>query len=138
MAQQKATESPARVLLVLVALNVVASVVHYADNIARWSLYPEPAWDNARLTDAFWLVMTPIGVAAYVLYRRGNRGTGLALSYVYGAMNLVVLGHYLFASPWAVSASVNASILFESATAACLLGYTAWLGAGERPLRFEG
>jgi hypothetical protein len=124
-------------LFALLALNIASSAVHYIDNILRWSLYPEPAWDNVRLTDTFWFLMTPVGILAYVLYRRGSRQMGLTLNYVYGAMNLVVLGHYLFASPWAVSLSVNASILFETATAACLLAYTAWLKAGEEPLRFE-
>jgi hypothetical protein len=132
-----ATENQARILLALLVLNVVSSAVHYTDNILRWSLYPEPRWDNAGLTDTFWFVMTPLGIAAYLLFRRGSRRTGLVLNYVYGAMNLVVLGHYLFASPWAVSLSVNASILFETATAACLLGYTAWLRVGEDPLAFE-
>jgi hypothetical protein len=126
-----------KILLALLVLNVVASLVHYSDNIARWSLYPEPAWDNARLTDGFWFLMTPAGVAGYWLYRRGNEVAGLALSAAYAAMNLVVLGHYLFASPGDVSPSVNATILFESATGAALLGYLAWVGAGMRPLSFE-
>ena len=130
-------DTPSKALLLLLVLNVVASIVHYADNIARWSLYPEPAWDNARLTDSFWFLMTPVGIAAYVVYRRGRKGLGLALNALYGALNLVVLAHYLFASPEDVSLSVNATILFESATAACLLAYTAWLNAGARPLAFE-
>jgi hypothetical protein len=71
--------------------------------------------------------MTPIGIAAYVLYRRGNVWPALVASYLYGAMNLVVLGHYLFAWPWEISPVVNFTILGESAMAAWLIAYTASL-----------
>jgi hypothetical protein len=128
---------PSKMLLLLLVLNVVASVVHYVDNIARWAVYPEPAWDNARLTDAFWFVMTPVGVLAYVLYRRGKKLPAFALEYLYGAMNLVVLGHYLFAWPWEISLVVNATILAEAATAFWLIGYTASLHWREVPASGE-
>jgi hypothetical protein len=116
--------NPAKKLLLLLSATAAASVIHYVDNIARWALYPEPAWDNARITDGFWFLMTPVGIAAYVLYRRGKVWPAILASYLYGVMNLVVLGHYLFAWPWEISPVVNGTILVESVMAAWLIGYT--------------
>ncbi len=119
--------NPAKKLLLLLSATAATSVAHYIDNLARWAMYPEPAWDNARITDGFWFLMTPVGVAAYVLFRRGKIGPALVASYVYGAMNLVALGHYLFAWPWEISLVVNGTILGESVMAAWLIAYTASL-----------
>jgi hypothetical protein len=115
------------IVRLLLLATAVTSIVHYADNLARWAMYPEPAWDNERITDAFWFVMTPVGVAAYWLYRRGHVRPALAASYLYGAMNLVVLGHYLYAWPWEISLVVNATILGEAAMAVWLIAQTASL-----------
>jgi hypothetical protein len=112
-------------LLVLLLLNVAASIAHYADNIVRFAQYPEPPWINPTRIDVFWFLMTPVGVAAYALYRRGWPRLALALNQAYGAMNLLVLGHYLVAPPWRLSAPINALILVEAAAAICLIAYTA-------------
>jgi hypothetical protein len=114
-------------LRLLLFINIAASVAHYADNIVRFAIYPEPPWLNPGRVDAFWFVMTPIGVLAYWLYRRGKIRSAFALNYAYGTMGLLVLGHYLTAAPWKLPLSINALILLEAAGAVCLLGYTARL-----------
>lgn len=114
----------------MLIMNVAASVAHYADNILRFASYPEPPWLNPARVDAFWFVMTPFGIAAYWLYRRGKRRAAFLANYAYGAMNLLVLGHYLTAPPWRLSASINALIVLESATALFLIAYTAHAHAG--------
>jgi hypothetical protein len=88
-----------RTLLLLLLLNVASSIAHYTDNILRFVIYPEPPWLNPTRVDAFWFLMTPIGIGSYALYRRGNLRAAFALNYVYGAMGLLVLGHYLVAPP---------------------------------------
>jgi hypothetical protein len=45
--------TPPKKLRLLLGATAAASVVHFADNIVRFAAYPEPVWDNARLTDAF-------------------------------------------------------------------------------------
>ena len=119
----------AKKLLLFLLATASASVIHYADNILRFAVYPEPAWDNARLTDAFWFVMTPFGVAAYLLYRRGRTWPALLSAYTYVAMNMVVLGHYLYAKPWRLPFVINGTILVEAVTAGCLLAYVAAIHA---------
>ena len=116
-----------RILLTLVLANVVTSILHYVDNVLFFRHYPEPTWLNAHLVDMAWFVMTPFGVAGYVLFMRGRSAAAFACLYLYALMSLLVLGHYLIAPPWQVSFKINLFIMAE-AIAAVLLGmFTAWL-----------
>lgn len=113
-----------KVLLLLVAMNVAASMAHYADNIVRFADYPEPPWMRPSYIDGFWFPMTAFGIAAYWLYRRGRTEAAIWLNYVYGLMNLLVLGHYVYAAPWHLSFTINALIALETATGLALVAYT--------------
>jgi hypothetical protein len=123
------------ILLTLLAANIVTSILHYVDNVVFFRHYPEPTWLSPHLVDLAWFVMTPFGVAGYLLFRRGRRSAALTCLYLYAAMGLLVLGHYLIAPPWEVSLKINLFIMAE-AIAALLLGvFTAWLhfqGEGTR------
>jgi hypothetical protein len=115
-----------RILLTLVLANVITSIVHYVDNVLFFQHYPEPTWLYPHLVDMAWFVMTPFGVAGYLLFLRG-RSAAFACLYLYALMSLLVLGHYLIAPPWQVSFKINLFIMAE-AIAALLLGmFTAWL-----------
>jgi hypothetical protein len=120
------------ILLTLLTANVVTSILHYVDNIIFFRHYPEPTWLSPHLVDLAWLVMTPFGVAGYVFFLRGRRPAAFACLYLYAAMGLLVLGHYLIAPPWEVSLKINLFIMAE-AIAALLLGvFTAWLQFSSR------
>jgi hypothetical protein len=125
-----------RILLILLGANLVTSILHYVDNVLFFRHYPEPTWLNPHLVDLAWFVMTPFGVAGYLFFRRGRRPAAFACLYLYAAMSLLVLGHYLIAPPWEVSFKINLFIMAE-AIAALLLGvFTAWLqfqGESTRP-----
>ncbi len=110
--------------------NIVVSLLHYLDNVARFHEYPEPQWLSPHLVDAFWFVMTPVALAGYHLYIK-QQGTGAyLLLYLYGAMSLLVLGHYAYAPLADISFSIHLFILLEAAAAACLVLFTAWLQTG--------
>jgi hypothetical protein len=111
-------------LLLLLGMTAAASVMHYADNIVRFASYPEPPWLDPARVDVFWFVMTPFGVAAWWLYRRGRTRAGIVASYAYAAMNLLVLGHYVVAPPWRLPPLINLFIVLEAAAAGLLLVYT--------------
>ena len=104
-------------------MTAASSVVHYADNIARFAAYPEPPWLNPTRVDLFWFVMTPFAVAAYLDARRGRARRALGLSVAYGVMNLLVLGHYLVLPPWRMPWSINFGIFLEAIAAVWLLTY---------------
>jgi hypothetical protein len=116
-----------RVLLALLVANLVTSVLHYVDNIVFFRHYPEPTWLNPHLVDLAWFVMTPFGVAGYLLFRRGRRRVAFACLYLYAAMGLLVLGHYLIAPPWEVSLKINAFIMAEAVAALLLAAATGWV-----------
>jgi hypothetical protein len=120
---------PKQKLVLLFILNVAASIAHYADNVARFALYPDPPWLNPTRTDAFWFVMTPVGAASCWLFWRGRRRAGIVLSYAYASMSLLVLGHYLVLPPWEMPLSINALIIVEAAAAAWLMAFTRSLHA---------
>ncbi len=128
----------AKNLLRLLVMNIAASVAHYADNIVRFVEYPEPPWLNPSRVDAFWFLMTPIGVLAYWLYRQGRLRAAFAFNYAYGIMNLLVLGHYLVAPPWRISLGINALIVLEAGAAIALIAYTTWLHRGGRAAHIDG
>jgi hypothetical protein len=115
------------VLLGLLVANVVTSVLHYVDNIVFFRHYPEPTWLSPHLVDLAWFVMTPFGVAGYLLFRRGRRPAAFACLYLYAAMGLLVLGHYLIAPPWEVSLKINAFIMAEAVAALLLAVATGWV-----------
>jgi hypothetical protein len=116
-------------LVLLLLMNFASSVAHYADNIARFAAYPEPPWLNPWRVDAFWLLMTPVGYAAFALCRHGKLGAARVASCVYGAMGLLTLGHYLVAPPWRIAPMINVLIALEAATAIWLLAHAARMHA---------
>jgi hypothetical protein len=89
-----------RILPVVFWTAVVVSIVHYTDNFANYSDYPhgtgpEP---SAGVVLGAWFVLTPLGLAGYVLYRRGHIRTGSLLLTVYSTSGLVGIGHYALVS----------------------------------------
>ena len=117
----------ARVLLVLLIVNVTASILHYVDNLRFFEAYPEPAWIRPHFIDAFWFVMTPLAVVGFLWFRKGSRWRASASLAAYALMSLLVLGHYRYASPWELSFRVNLFILVEAVAAVVLLGFVLWV-----------
>ncbi len=120
----QAALTPEKKFLVLLWMNVLASVAHYADNIVRFIHYPEPTWINPTKIDVFWFVMTPVGIAAYGFFKQGRRRLAFALNFAYGAMNLFVLGHYAIQPPWHLTLWINVLIALETVTAIMLIAWT--------------
>lgn len=116
-----------RWLLVLLAVNIGASVLHYVDNIVFFHTYPEPPWISPQIIDAFWFVMTPFAVLGYVLYGKGLRAYSYLCLYLYSLMSLLVLGHYRYGSMSEMSLKINLLIITEAFAAVALIVYTMWL-----------
>ncbi len=116
-----------RILLTLVLANVITSILHYLDNVLFFQHYPEPTWLNPHLVDMAWFVMTPFGVAGYMLFLRGRSAVAFVCLYLYALMSLLVLGHYLIAPPWRVSFKINVFIIAEAIAALLLATFTTWL-----------
>lgn len=119
----KTAASPAlkKKFLVLLIATVVTSILHYVDNVVFFHLYPEPVWLKAQVVDVFWFIMTTVGVAGYLLWHRGAKRLGITALVAYCMMNMLSLGHYLYAAPWDISFRINLFIWVEVFAATLLL-----------------
>lgn len=100
----------------------IASLVHFTHNAEYLRDYPNmPAgWMPAHVYVA-WIAMTALGLAGWILLKRGWPRTGLLLLAAYAACGLDSLGHYLLAPPSAHTFAMNATILAEVSAAALVI-----------------
>ncbi len=113
-------------LIVIVAFNFIASLLHIVDNIVFFEHYPEPDWiPSPHIVDVLWIIATPFLFIGYWLFRRGMRWGSSGLLMLYGFMSLSVLGHYLYASPVSLSFRINFFILLEAVAALTLIVFVA-------------
>ncbi len=109
-------------LLILLLVNLVASALHFGDNMFRFREYPEPAWiTGPHVVDALWLVITPLLGVGWYLARRERKWAAVGVLWSYGVLSMFVLGHYLYAAPSSLSVRVNLFILLEASAAALLV-----------------
>ena len=100
-------------------------MMHYLDNILFFHDYPEPAWITTHYIDAFWFIMTPVGIGGYLIFLKGRLNIAFAMFYLYSAMSLLVLGHYFYAPIWNLSVHINVLILMEAFAAIALAYFVA-------------
>lgn len=113
-------------LLVLLILNITASILHYTDNLIHFDSYPEPDWFSPYLTDSIWLAMTPLGLLGFIFYRQQKFQLSYIGLYGYALLSQLTLGHYLIAPIWDLTIKMNSLILIESLAAVPLLLFTIW------------
>lgn len=107
--------------LVLIAY-AGAGFLHHMHNARFLERYPGmPGWLSPAVVYGAWLTATAIGVAGYVLWRRGQRWFGIGLLAAYAVYGLDSLAHYWLAPPSAHSLGMNVTIWLEVAAAAALL-----------------
>ncbi len=110
-----------RLLFALMLLHGGASLLHFVHNAQFAADYPNlpPSLSAARIYGA-WLVVGAIGLAGYLLLRRGHQFWGLAVVAVYAMLGFDGLLHYTLAPLAAHTWAMNLSIWFEVVTAAVL------------------
>lgn len=110
----------------MLAVYCVASLLHYVHNATFVDEYPNmPAWISSAKIYGAWLGVTVIGLAGYLLVRRGYQIAGFAVIAIYAALGFDSLAHYALAPSSAHSAMMNFTIWLEVATAAVLLAIVA-------------
>ena len=86
-----------RLLNIVFFTAVASSIVHYTDNYLAFERFPNDGVGPSISDDTVWIawvLFTAVGVAGYLLYRRGQIRQGAALLAVYSVSGLIGLGHY--------------------------------------------
>ena len=126
-------------LLVLLLAYGAASLLHFSHNAEFLADYPNmPAWLSRTKVYVAWLGVTTIGVAGYLLVRRGHQYLGLSVIAVYAALGFDGLGHYSLAPFSAHTPMMNFTIWLEIAVAAVLLIATAGIAVKQVRSRVGG
>lgn len=126
-------------LMVLVGINILASLLHYGHNMLFFVHYPEPAWISTGKIDLFWFIMTPFALLGYYWHLKRARWKSTISLIVYGLMSSLVLGHYLYGSFFKIPFQIHLFIWTETLCAAALISFALWLcfnqgeGGGEDP-----
>src|ERR1700733_4855124 len=119
------------VLLVVLLAHCAASLFHHVHNAVFLADYPNlPAWLSPQGVYVAWLGETALGVAGYLLFRRGYPVAGLGLLGIYGLFGLYGLAHYAVAPMSAHTLIMNLSIWIEVVTGLLLLATVASLTLG--------
>jgi len=126
---------PAPLLLAL-ALYFIASLTHFVHNAEYLHEYPNlPEWLSRGGVYLAWCAVTAIGVMGLLIYRLAAKRVGLACIVAYAALGFGGFDHYVVAPMSAHTAMMNATILFEAATAGVLLIVTVRLFGSRRHVK---
>ena len=126
-------ESTDKLLRVLLACYIGASLLHFSHNAEYLSSYPNlPHWITRTNIYVIWAAASIVGRLGFLLYVRRRAAMGLALFAPYAALGLDGLLHYTRAPFAEHSAAMNLTVLLEAGTAVALLGATFVAGINQR------
>lgn len=113
-----------------VGLVVLASALltafHFTDNYLSIETYPQPGWVTGAVVLISWPLLTVLGAAGYLLYRRKRFGPAHACLLVYSYTGLSSLGHFLYGSPEEFTTRGVVSVLLDGAAGSAVLAVTVW------------
>jgi len=111
-------------------VNLVASILHFGDNILNFHDYPEPTWiPSPHVVDALWFVITPILFLGWWFSLRNAKWTAISLFWSL-RINLLICGEALAPHPHRARASSSRAKRLDD-TGAQLNGCT-----GRKPLLY--
>jgi hypothetical protein len=126
-----------RLLNIVFFSAVASSIVHYTDNYLAFDRFPQ-ASSGPELTDDMiwiaWAVLTAVGVAGYVLYRRGQVRRGSMLLAVYSISGLVGLAHYTAPGMSELAWWRHLHIWVDIACGVAVLAFAVWSVQQTRPV----
>ena len=121
-----------RILVVLLAVTLLVSVVHYLDNYLNYDAYPQPSTDSslpapsAETVGLAWFVFTAFGALGLVLwFRRHITSAAIALT-AYSVSGLIGIGHYLVPGATDMVWWRQAHVLADILCGVLVLGFALW------------
>jgi hypothetical protein len=125
-------DRPARLLRVLVAVTIVESFIHYADNTIRYDDYTvaDPSFLGSLVKQwvipVSWVLFTVAGIVGYRRFRDGRRPQAAAWIGAYSVSGLVSALHYTDISVSDLSAFQNSFVFLDVALGVLLVGFAVW------------
>lgn len=124
-----------RLLRWLLAVSVLVSIVHYADNVANYADYPVPTSGPVPSRDLIagsWFAFTAFGIAALWLFQRGEIGWAVVCLVLYSFSGLVGFGHYTVPGATAMPWWRQLHVVVDIACGLAVLGFAAWALSSSR------
>jgi hypothetical protein len=118
--------SQQKILTVIVIVNLVSTWLHYTDNALFLEQYPGPEWFTTKGVFATIIIMTPVGLLGYWLYRRQS----FLFSYIalgfYSVTSVSSPGHYLFPMMHEMSLKMHSLIWSDAVSGLSLISFILW------------
>ncbi|HEY8525288.1 MAG TPA: hypothetical protein VIL48_10005 [Acidimicrobiales bacterium] len=120
------------VLRVLVAVTIVESFVHYADNTLRYDDYvvADPTFPGSLtkqwVIPVSWVLFTAAGIIGYRRFRDGRRPEAAAWIGAYSVSGLISLLHYVDISVSDLSVFQNTFVFLDVLLGVLLLAFALW------------
>jgi len=115
-----------KLLLLLLAVNLISTVLHYSDNFLFFDRYPAPEWMVPSHVYIAWLILTPFAAIAYFQYRQRNFWFSYVCLSIYALASVSSMGHYFYASMGELSLKMNLFICSDVVTGIAVLSFVAW------------
>lgn len=110
----------------VVGASILVTLFHFTDNYISIETYPQPEWITGAVVLISWPLFTVLGVAGYLLYRRGQFSAGHAFLVAYSYTGLSSLGHFLSGSPDEFTARGLISIFTDGLAGSAVLTVAIW------------
>jgi hypothetical protein len=123
-----------RILSVIFAVAVVASIIHYTDNYVNFDDYPpaKNAPASAALVLGAWFAFTAVGLAGYLLFRRRPSDLALLLLAAYSGSGLIGIGHYLVPGATSMPWWRQAHVCLDVASGIAMFSFVIWAAGARR------
>jgi hypothetical protein len=128
MSRPLSPPSPSTVRLVVIT-TIVLSLFHFTDNAINVDSYPKASWQPdwfQYLVAVAWVLYTAVGVAGFVLYRRGRFRAAHVGLVIYGYLVLSSLGHFLYGSPGELTTRGVVSVFVDAAAGSVVIAVAVW------------
>jgi hypothetical protein len=115
-----------KILTAIMAVNFVSTWLHYTDNALFLEQYPGPDWFTTKGVFATIIIMTPVGLLGYWLYRRQSFLFSYIALGIYSITSVSSPGHYLFPMMHEVSLKMHELIWSDAVSGLSLIIFILW------------
>ena len=116
----------ARTVGLVVFASIALTAFHFTDNYVSIDTYPQPDWVTKPVVIVSWTLLTAIGIAGYLLYRRGSLAAAQTCLVVYSYTGLSSLGHFFSGSPDEFTTRGLVSVLIDGAAGSAVFAVALW------------